>query len=166
MLDISRIDSGKFSYHFEKYNLSRLVIKVFDDFKETFLNNSSPLSLDCPPEIYGIFDKERIEQILINLLTNALKYGERSPVEMALKLENDSAKISVTDHGRGIDESNHKKIFERFERLVSANEISGLGIGLFISKQIAEAHQGEITVKSSPGKGSTFTFIFPLSRNL
>lgn len=162
MLDISRIESGKFSYHFEKVNLCGLVKNIHEHFKETFRNNSSNLSLDCDPEAFGNFDKERIEQVLINLLTNALKYGDMSDVQITLRAKDKKARISVSDKGRGISISDHQRIFERFERLVSAKEISGLGIGLYISKQIVEAHNGEIHVTSNPGQGSTFTIILPI----
>lgn len=162
MLDISRIESGKFSYHFERINLCDVVKDIHQRFRETFENNNSFLSLGCEDEAFGNFDKERIEQVLINLLTNALKYGGSNPVALSIKTEKNVAIISVVDHGRGIDSSNLERIFERFERLVSANEISGLGIGLFVSKQIVEAHHGKITVESTPGKGSTFTVTLPL----
>lgn len=162
MLDISRIESGNFSYQFERVNLCDLVKKIHEQFKDTFRNNSSGLSLDCDPVAYGNFDKERIEQVLINLLTNALKYGDNTDVQITLRVKDKKARISVTDKGRGISDSDHKRIFERFERLVSAKEISGFGIGLYISKQIVEAHNGEILVESFPGKGSTFTIILPI----
>lgn len=164
MLDLSRVQSGKFSYHLKSTNLSELVKDIHSRFKETFENNSSTLSLDVDDKlVIGEFDRERIEQVIINLLTNALKYGEKKDASLKLTSSGKMATITVSDQGMGIRPENFEIIFRRFERVVSANEVSGLGIGLFISKQIVEAHHGSIHVESELGKGSTFSVELPLN---
>ncbi|HSH86977.1 MAG TPA: ATP-binding protein [Methylophilus sp.] len=114
-------------------------------------------------EVIGFWDAFRIEQIIINLMTNAIRYGKGKPVHVSLKREGESAIIQVTDHGIGISEHEQKNIFEAFER-ASGNEVrAGLGLGLYISRKLAEAHGGQITVNSQKALGSTFTLSLPLS---
>jgi signal transduction histidine kinase len=113
-------------------------------------------------DVRGNWDKFRLEQIVTNLMTNAARYGSGKPVEVHVTAGDDTAKIVVKDHGRGIPPEDQEKIFLRFERSASAADIRGLGLGLFISRQIAEMHRGQITVESEPGKGSTFTVTLPL----
>ena len=108
------------------------------------------------------WDHFRIEQIIINLLSNAAKYGERKPVHVSLGRENGRAVLRVVDHGLGIAPEHQKRIFEQFERAVPSRKISGLGLGLFIASQIAEGHGGTIRVESAPGQGSTFTVELPV----
>lgn len=111
----------------------------------------------------GNWDKGKIEQVIINLLTNAIKYGEGKPVHVSVKSFNGGAELEVEDEGMGIPADKHKKIFERFERAVSANTVSGLGLGLFIVKEIILAHDGHISVESEVGLGSCFKVFLPYS---
>jgi signal transduction histidine kinase len=104
----------------------------------------------------------RIEQVIINLLTNALRYGRGKPVEVRLQVEGGLAQLFVKDHGIGMSKEAQTKIFNRFERAVDSNEVSGLGLGLYISRQIVEAHGGTIRVESELGQGSTFEVVLPL----
>jgi signal transduction histidine kinase len=99
-------------------------------------------------------DEYRLEQAISNLLSNAHKYGGKNPIEISLRLENERALLEVKDQGIGIPEENLDSIFERYERAPTAKNISGLGLGLYISQQIANAHGGKISVKSKVGKGS------------
>lgn len=162
MLDLSRIQLGKLSYHFQKFDLCTLLQEVQGRFIETFEENQSSLALACSGPAIGVFDRERIEQVVINLLTNALKYGQGTPVTMNLDTVGQMARIRVHDEGIGIKKDNFERIFQRFERLVSASEVSGLGVGLYISKQIVDAHEGKIYVESRPGQGTTFVVELPL----
>lgn len=165
MLDLSRVQSGNFTYHLKSLNLCDIVKDIHARFKETFENNGSYLELECIDSAIGEFDLERIEQVIINLLTNALKYGEKSAVKLSISAIDNVAFITVKDGGLGIKAENFDKIFQRFERVISANEVSGLGIGLYISKEIVEAHQGRISVASEFGKGSTFSVELPLNNS-
>jgi len=117
-------------------------------------------------KIYG--DKDRIAQVLMNLLTNAIKYSpDASQVDVTIDIENKKAVVQVKDHGIGIDKRFHQKIFERFYRVEGKSEQTypGFGIGLFIASEIVHRHHGTITVESEKGKGSVFTVSLPITQN-
>lgn len=162
MLDITRIQSGKLSYNFEHNDLCAIVREAYERHSEQYENANVTLTLHNCENIMGYFDKERIEQVLTNLLTNALKYGKGKEVTIEVKNIGDLAHIEVCDKGLGIAPENFEIIFKKFERVISADEVSGLGIGLFISKQIIEAHGGRIWVDSKLGMGSKFIAELPL----
>jgi signal transduction histidine kinase len=112
--------------------------------------------------VIGSFDSYRIEQVVTNLFTNAIKYAAGKPVRVGLRQEGDWAHIEVQDHGIGIAPSDQERIFNRFERGVTPQHVSGLGIGLYIAQAIMTAHGGEIAVASREGHGATFTIKLPL----
>lgn len=157
MLDISRIRTGRLSISPEKVEISSVVNEVVEKMKPHFE------SLEIGDFEHGeVFcDRLRIEQVITNILNNALRYGKGRPVKVDLRQEKESMTISVTDQGMGIPENFKDKIFSRFQRAVPASEVSGLGLGLYISKQIVEAHQGKISVDSELDKGSRFTVQIP-----
>jgi signal transduction histidine kinase len=103
----------------------------------------------------------RIEQVVSNLLANALKYGDGKPIEVRVTRSDGWARLIVHDHGIGIGPDDLDRIFERFERAVSPRHYGGLGLGLYIARQIVEAHGGSISAHSEPGVGSTFTVALP-----
>jgi len=156
LLDVSKISAGKMDVHFEKYDFCEIVYEVLERYQndpriqaiiEPF-KERHPIIIEC--------DKFRIEQVVTNLISNALKYGEEKPIEVSISEDSDLVTLSVRDFGLGISESDHKKIFERFERVSSQRGISGLGVGLYICKSIMDVHKGEIFVESEIGEGSTF----------
>jgi signal transduction histidine kinase len=118
-----------------------------------------PLSLDVKGPVWGRWDPVRIEQILINLLSNAMKYAAGHPVTVALRAEGERVYLTVKDEGPGIAAHDLERIFEKYERASSAYHYGGLGLGLFVSRQLIEAIGGEIHAESSPGKGVLFTVI-------
>jgi signal transduction histidine kinase len=108
--------------------------------------------------VTGDFDPVRMEQVIINLMTNALRYGQKKPIEVRVCKGDGRIRLSVQDHGFGIPKESQSKIFDRFERLATPKQVAGgLGLGLYIARQIVNAHQGTISVDSEPGVGSTFT---------
>jgi signal transduction histidine kinase len=107
-------------------------------------------------------DKLRIEQVVTNLLANAIKYGAGKPIQVTLESEPGTARIIVSDQGIGIPRNKLDKIFDRFERAVPTDNYGGLGLGLYVAQQIAEAHGGAINVSSEVGRGSTFVLELPL----
>ena len=121
------------------------------------------IKLCAPQSATGTFDVMRIEQVLCNLLQNALKYGQGKNVLVTVEDKGASLLFSVKDDGMGISRKHQGRIFDRFQRAVNANEISGLGLGLFISQKIVKAHEGKIWVESELGKGSCFSVLFPKS---
>lgn len=162
MLDISRVATGRLSLNLEKVDLGKLANDVVDRLQSFMELSGCPLSIETEKEILGLWDKFRLEQVLTNFLTNAAKYAPESKVVVSVLKEDGFATLKVRDHGPGITEGDQKRIFERFERAVSSNSVSGLGLGLYISKEIIELHHGYISVFSTPGQGTTFTVKLPL----
>jgi signal transduction histidine kinase len=111
--------------------------------------------------VSGWWDEFRIEQVIVNLLTNALRYGGGKPVEVSVHDEDGCARIDVRDRGRGISPEDVERIFEPFERGARNGEPKGLGLGLYISRQLAASHGGTLLVQSKPGEGSTFSLLLP-----
>ena len=161
LLDITRIEKGKLTYNFEKVNLSELVKEVVERFIEDFRRAHCELQIDIKDEVYCYCDRYRIEQVVTNLITNSIKYGSEHPVRINVEEEGSYANFSVQDNGMGIPQDKHAKIFERFERAISSTNISGLGLGLYISKQIIDAHQGTIKVESEVNRGALFKVSLP-----
>jgi signal transduction histidine kinase len=118
-------------------------------------------SLRDGDRIVGRWDRSRVDQIVTNLIANAIKFGAGKPIEVVLGEDVGMAWLSVRDHGIGIDPARQEWIFERFERAVSNRHYGGLGLGLYISRRIAEAHGGSIRVQSAPGAGATFIVELP-----
>ncbi|AGL85047.1 sensor protein GacS [Pseudomonas protegens CHA0] len=162
MLDISRIRTGKLSIRPSRFDLAQLVRGLVENFAPQVEAAQSSLSLQAEQPLEGNWDEFRIEQVVSNLLTNALRYGAKSPIEVRVYAQDGEARVEVRDHGIGISEDNQKRIFQQFER-VSANHVAaGLGLGLFISEQIVTAHGGAISVESRIGEGALFRVSLPL----
>lgn len=169
ILDLSRMRTGHFSYSMSEFNfcelLEDIIIRMSEQFKDIPQQKPS-MNVPCS-EIRVKWDKFRMEQVITNLLSNAIKYGEKSPISINIKHDDKSVTISVSDKGRGIHPEAQETIFNRFERAgISANEISGLGLGLYITYQIVTYHQGKIWVESEVGKGSTFHVEIPKYPNV
>jgi signal transduction histidine kinase len=162
MLDISRIRTGKLTINKERVNLSAVTKEVVDRLQsQSVAATGHRISFQAPEVLNCDVDVMRIEQVITNLVQNALKYGQGKSVDVTLSLESDSFVFSVSDKGMGISEENQLKIFQRFERVSDTSGISGLGLGLYISHQIVKAHGGEIWVVSNLGQGSTFFVRLP-----
>jgi len=116
----------------------------------------------------ALVDRDAIEQAILNLLANAMKYsGDSRSIELRLRSQDGTALIEVADHGIGIEPAEHARIFERFYRVPGpeTDRIPGTGLGLTLVQHIAQAHDGRVTVKSAPGEGSTFSLVLPLDRD-
>ena len=165
MLDISRIRTGRLRIEKTKFNLCDLVKDITERMREQFQDIEGGMpTLDLCEDATGVWDRVRMEQVITNLLTNAIKYGKGKEIIINVTSTKDKTTLKVTDRGLGISSEFKDKIFDRFERAgMSANEVSGLGLGLYITKQIVKAHHGHIWVTSEIGKGSTF--IVELPRN-
>lgn len=162
MLDVSRIQSGKLKIEKEEFDLKELVEEILARLENNFMAAGIPLpTLHFSGNTKGYWDRLRIEQVVVNLLTNALRYGDGKPISVYLEGKDKEVTFKVIDQGRGIDAQFQEKIFNRFERAIEHKEVSGLGLGLFISKQIVEEHAGKIWVESVLGKGATFVVLLP-----
>ncbi len=165
LLDVSRIVSGKLTMQREEVELSALLADVIDRFSDNLARARCEVSIEAPEPVIGHWDRVRLDQVLSNLVGNALKYGPGKPIEVRVSREGSEAKITVQDHGIGIAPEDKERIFGRFERAVSNRNYGGLGLGLWISQEIVQAFGGTIEVESSVGVGSTFIVALPLSSN-
>lgn len=161
MLDITRIRTGRFKVKKEKFDLCSLIREVIERMHIQLENSRIEVSFEPCEEALGLWDRFRIEQVIMNLLTNAIKYGQGNPVNIKVMDFETYYLLSFKDLGLGIAKENQTRIFNRFERAISANEVSGLGLGLFITQQIVLAHGGEIWVESEIGQGSNFLIKLP-----
>jgi signal transduction histidine kinase len=161
LLDVSRIAAGRLVIEPGDVDLAELTSEVVARFSDTAAQARSGIVLRSAHRVWGSWDRSRIDQVLTNLLTNALKYGAGRPVEIDLLAEESEAVVRVTDHGIGMEREHQARIFERYERAAPAREFGGLGLGLWITRRITEASGGSIDVESSPGMGATFTVRLP-----
>ncbi len=161
MLDISRLRTGKLALVGEEFDLCEMARESITRLASQIDAQGCTVTLDAPDPIQGCWDRFRIEQVFVNLLTNALKYGVNKPVEISIREAGSRAVLSVRDHGIGIEPKDQERIFGQFERAVSESAVSGLGLGLYIAQKIIEGHGGTIRVESEMGRGSTFIVEFP-----
>jgi PAS domain S-box-containing protein len=160
LLDVTRIRAGTFDLYREKVNLNRLTSDVASRFAT---EEAAPkILLEFETSIEGTWDRLRVDQILTNLISNAVKYGMGRPIIVQTSVDGDNVVIRVQDEGVGIDPENIDRIFEPFERGGVSSHYDGLGLGLWITRQIVQAHGGTIVVQSELGKGSTFIVRLPL----
>lgn len=162
LLDVSRIRAEKIDLSFAKFNLSELLNEILQKYKPQLESAKNILSIEIEQNIEGVWDSYRMEQVITNILNNAIKHAPGSKVTVKAYKKKDRAIISISDTGPGIDILLQKKIFNRFERANASRNIGGLGLGLFIAKKIVEAHQGKIKLESRLGHGANFLIELPL----
>jgi len=161
MLDVSRIRAGKLSIRPARVDLEALLQRIVGDLSHHAADMHSELRLSIVQPVAGCWDEFRVEQVIVNLINNALRYGGGKPVDVRLHADSQNARIEVIDQGVGIPEEVLPKIFEPFERGKMEGMPAGLGLGLYISRQLAEAHGGTLTARSKPGEGAVFIFTLP-----
>ncbi len=163
MLDVSRISMNRLVLTIEPVDLVALAQDIVDRFEEQARHAGCSIEFEAGDPVTADCDLSRIEQVLSNLVVNATKYGAGGEIRVSVSRESDQACISVADQGIGIAPADHERIFERFERAISADAVSGMGLGLFITRKIVEAHGGTIEVASAIGQGARFTVRLPLT---
>lgn len=165
LLDISKIKSGGLDLNLEHFEITDLIHEVVSEIKHINPNYEIPVTVEKKAVVYA--DHDRIGQVLINFLTNAVKYAPQSKtINVKCCVKNNSVTVSIQDFGIGINKKEQERVFERFYRVEGSNEktFPGFGIGLFISSEIIKKHHGKIGVKSDPGKGSVFSFELPVNQ--
>jgi PAS domain S-box-containing protein len=160
LLDVSRIHMGRLELELEEVDLSVAVAEAVSQVEDEALQTGSEVTVRGPP-VLGRWDRLRVSQVATNLLANAVKYGAGKPVEVTWGEQAGVAWLEVRDNGIGIEASDQRQIFERFERAVSSRNYGGLGLGLYIVKRIVEAHGGSVRVESVPGAGARFRVELP-----
>jgi signal transduction histidine kinase len=161
-LDVTQITSGTMVLLPERLDLRKHVNGVLAGARELFARSGSILNLRAAGPVVGKWDPIRLKSVIFSLVSNAAKYGEGKPIEIDLDIQADQARLVVVDYGLGIAVEEQERIFRRFERAVPQQHFGGFGLGLWVARQIIEAHRGSITVASKPGSGSTFTVLLPL----
>jgi signal transduction histidine kinase len=164
LLDVSRISAHRLELDLEDVDLAEVVREVVGRFEPEALKAECEVRVHTPPSVIGRWDRMRLEQVVTNLLSNALKYGAGKPVALDVETDGDHAVLIVRDQGIGIAAGNLSRIFDRFERAVSERHYGGLGLGLYITRQIVEALGGGIVAQSTPERGSTFIVTLPTLR--
>ena len=165
LFDFTKLEAGKIEWEFESHNISQLVKEVIEILSPISLNKKITIDLDCTEEIYAIIDLERIEQVLVNLLDNAIKFSQNeSTIQIKVKKDKNNAVISINDQGPGIAHENLETIFKKFYTAATISEDGrkGAGMGLAISKAIIKGHNGTIWAESTKGVSSTFYVSLPL----
>ena len=163
LLDLSLITTGKIDLEIEEADVSDIVSKVVERFSDRLINKKQ-ITVEIKKPVVAECDKLRIEQAIVNLISNAIKYGNEKPILVQVNNSLDRARIVVNDQGIGIPSDQQKKIFNRFERAVSSRDYKGLGVGLYITYQIVKAHKGKIHLESAVNRGSMFTLELPLKQ--
>jgi signal transduction histidine kinase len=162
LLDVSQIATGRLTLSPGEVDLSALAGDVLERVREEAAQAGTPLVLHAEAPLVGRCDRVRMEQVLGNLLHNAVKYGAGQPVEVRVAASDGVALLTVVDHGIGVSPEDRRRIFERFERAVSTRNYGGFGLGLWIAREVVEAHGGTLSVTDTPGGGATFTVELPL----
>jgi PAS domain S-box-containing protein len=166
LLDVSRIASGRLALKREPFDLQPAMQQVVEAMEVNAAQASCEFLFHPPAEpgsIVGDWDRLRIEQVVMNLLSNAFKYGAGRPVTLSLAREGDWAIVEIRDHGPGVPPGDLQRIFERFERATTLLSEGGLGLGLYVSREIVLAHGGSISGRTLPEGGACFTVRLPLA---
>lgn len=161
VLDVSRMATGRFVLAPEPLDLGEMVDAIADSFRSAAAKAGCALSLELEAPLVGAWDRLRLGQAITHLLANAIKYAAGSRIEVALSRDGGDAVLEIRDHGPGIDERKLGQIFERFERAASIRNYGGLGIGLYVVREIVEAHGGTVAA-SNTGHGARFSIRLPL----
>lgn len=162
LLRVSQILAGKLVLNLKMVNLSELVREVIKNFETESQRAGCLVNFIDEPNVIGTWDKLMVEQIIVNIFTNAIKYGAGKPIDITVSKVDGKAILKVRDNGIGISKENLGKIFEKFGRVSSIKNFGGLGLGLYISKEYVSAHDGTIQVKSNLDQGSTFIVELPI----
>ena len=164
LLDVSRLTTGKLQLEPEEFDLSALLCEVAEGFADAARHAGSVVEVTCPDGLCITSDRLAVEQVIDNLVSNAIKYGGRTRVLVELAQLGGTVRLDVRDHGPGVAAHDRARVFERFERAVGQGERrSGFGVGLWVVGQLVAALDGSISIHDAPGGGALFTVTLPLA---
>jgi signal transduction histidine kinase len=161
LLAVSRIAAGWLPLELSELELGELVREVVGRFELDLERSRCPVVIHASAPVVGCWDRSRLDQVVSNLLSNAIKFGAGKPIGLVVDEAAGMARLRIVDQGIGIEPTQQEQIFERFGRAVSVCHYGGLGLGLYISRQIVEAHGGSLRVESLPDAGAIFTVELP-----
>ena len=161
LLDVSRLHTGRLTLACERVELSSLTREIVEQMAPQLAAAGCSTELELDEPVVGSWDRSRLEQVLLNLLSNAMKYGMHRPIHVSVRRQAASALVTVRDHGIGIAAEDQARIFNRFERAVSVQNFGGLGLGLYLVHRIVTSHGGSVRVESKPNAGATFVVELP-----
>jgi signal transduction histidine kinase len=165
VLDLSKIEAGQFALHLDDYSMSGIVEAVVSATESLSLAKHLTLASDAPRTLpRGRGDEQRLMQVLLNLVGNAIKFTETGGIRITVRAVNGEFDVAVADTGPGIAEAHRKSVFEEFQQVDSSTtrQKGGSGLGLSIAKRIVELHGGRMYLESEVGRGSTFGFVIPI----
>jgi PAS domain S-box-containing protein len=162
LIDVGRITSGRLALAREKVDLGEVVHAVLERAREAIRRSGSEVAVSIPDPVVGRWDRARVETVIANLVSNAVKFGNGKPIDISARALADRAVLAVRDHGIGLPPEDQHRIFERFERAVSHRHFGGFGLGLWVAREAVDAHGGTIRVQARAGAGSEFTVELPL----
>lgn len=162
LLDVSRLSAGRLDLDLEEVDLAAVAREVVERHRREALAAGCAVEVLAPAPVPGRWDRTRLEQVTTNLLSNAIKYGKGRPIRVEVRAVDGRARLEVVDHGIGVDPADHERIFQRFERAASPHEFGGLGLGLWIVREILVRLGGSVRVESRLGTGACFVVELPL----
>jgi len=165
LLDLGRIRAGQLHFTFEEVDFDEVVQEATSRLRSELTRSGSPLSISTEGRTVGQWDRFRLNQVVTNLLTNAIKFGLGKPIEIRLNRGQESVTLKVRDNGIGIPEDKQEQVFQPFERAVSARHYGGLGLGLHIVRTIVSGLGGNVRLESAPGAGTTVFVTLPTRRS-
>lgn len=161
LFDVSRIASGKMELQLARFDLYEAVGDVVDRLREAAVREGCTVTVSGAPGLVGRWDPLRIEQVITNLLSNAIRYAAGTPISISVAREGEGAVVTIEDRGPGIPQEDRERVFERFERGFSMRNYGGMGVGLYVTRQIVERHGGTIEAENAPGGGARMTIHLP-----
>jgi len=163
ILDVSGLAPGRLSLRREPVDLCRLVTEVVEVFHEALARSGSALTLSLPSALVGNWDRLSLHRVVVNLLSNAIKFGRGNPIALTVEQVPGGARLTVQDHGIGFSSTDRARVFEKFERLVSARQYGGMGLGLYVVRELVDAHGGRIEASGTPAGGARFVVTLPFT---